>query len=124
MVQCPKCKCQVGSGISVCPYCGTQLPVEKPFRSGPDATFQRVPDGYERTYRTVYPPQNTVTDYPYIRSGSPELPARYETAIYYNYPEQQEKRERSTETILIALLIGLFIANIFDFIALILLLLQ
>ena len=115
MQQCTNCKCQVGSGISVCPYCGAQLPIEEPQTAGTEATYIR-PSGTVTnggTYRVTYLPGTAPGAMPVGNAISTELPMRYETSIYYSYPER-EKRERPTETILLALLICMIVANVFN----------
>ena len=111
MQQCSNCKCQVGSGISVCPYCGAQLPLQKQISSEQDATYIRPADEVQngRTYRVTYITETPPRDMAIGNPVSAELPARYETSIYYSYPER-ERREHSTETILVALLLCMVVA--------------
>ena len=125
MQQCSNCKCQVGSGISICPYCGAQLPVEEyktPERGG---TYIRTPNTAQRggTYRVTYiaatPSEGRSQESPL----SIELPAPYDTPYFFYYPER-ERHTWSRETILLTLLVCVIVASLFEFVALLLLLLR
>lgn len=120
MQQCLNCKCQVGSGISVCPYCGAGLPLEtswdrnatliRPTASGSNGTFQM-------TYKMKTPFLNA--------AGVPaswELPGYYGTCAGYDTGVQEEQGN-STETLLLALLACTLVASLCEFAALLLLLL-
>ena len=137
MQQCPTCKCQVGSGIAVCPYCGTQLYVEEMPRPS-EGTYIRqssvasasVPPpasasatAGNTTYRIPYYSAGVVGNVPVGGPVSAELPARYETSIYYSYPDRERNRSASNETVLLALLICMIVVNLFEFIALLVLML-
>lgn len=118
MKQCPNCKCQVGSGVSVCPYCGAQLPVDEEFRpekTGYPPTERSYPGGCQRTQHT-----------PYHTEYNPAAPADTGPQVPYyvaspcgNCPERG-KNQNTLVSVLVILLICMLAANIFELVALLL----
>ena len=121
MKQCTNCKCQVGSGIAVCPYCGASLPLDEPA----DKTMIAVQQVYpaDRLY-TIEQHFNSMES----QTSSESLPAR--NMLYI--PVQQlpdcascrgNARYSSVTSVLLTLLICMMVANVLQFAALLLLLL-
>lgn len=128
MKECPKCKCQVASGVALCPYCGTTLPVEDTV-SNPQATYiqpPRVPfrqnteypyyqNGVGRGYPVAYPHNSAMNYNTWDGTGYCGVP------VYYPVPEQTKKHS-TTELVLLIALICMFVVNVFELVALFLLL--
>lgn len=119
MRQCTNCKCQVGSGIAVCPYCGTQLSLVDTTAAA-EGTYIRY-TGQEPVNGGACAPAYASGDAARGQRLAVELPVQHGTAVYYSCSER-EKNSGSMETILLVLLICMIVANVFEFIALMLLL--
>ena len=98
MQQCTNCKCQVGSGIAVCPYCGAWMPPEEP-ASVPFPQKPIGPRDYSGNERTQWVETRSIVARP-----------------------APEKHEVPMETVLLMLLACMIVANIFEFVALLLVL--
>lgn len=117
MKQCPNCKCQVGSGVAVCPYCGKQLAVEERFRPKMEhpeyAAAERV--RYQRYYARPVQPEAA---YPWKPPAGQYVP--YYTAAYCDRCPEQRKSQNTLISVLLILLVCLVAANIFELAALLL----
>lgn len=124
MQQCTNCKCQVGSGISICPYCGTQLPLEEYAQPGRTVSYgtEREPAQRSGTYRITQFVKSPESGYPNTTYQMIEPPVGVEPVMYY-YADYR-RRWTSTEMILLVLLVGMIVASLFEFMAVLLLLLQ
>lgn len=125
MRQCTNCKCQVGSGIAVCPYCGERLPLEEsePSSEGTYIRYTGKASPAAPSYEVTYVSGNLQNDTGQGQTVSTELPMFYRTSFYCGHPEQ-ENSGVSVETILFVLLISMIVVNVFEFIAILLLLLR
>lgn len=119
MVQCPKCKCQVGTGIAVCPYCGNQMPVET----------KKQTETFSNTYYTPHePPYRKSITYHTYTPVPPTDPIyitedRWKNRYSYQDKSYTDGRDgRSTLIVVLSvLLVCMVVANICELIALLLL---
>lgn len=117
MVQCPKCKCQVGTGIAVCPYCGNQMPIEDQKKTRTFSNTYYVPEEQHRrnlsySYVPPYP-----TDPIYVPGNNWSNRIDYRDGYF-----SSTKDSRNTLIIVLSvLLVCMVVANICELIALLLL---
>ena len=112
MKQCTKCKCQVGSGVIICPYCNAYLPEPKePLRpvraqSTPVVLLQR--------------PNRTLS------VQQPVIHEIYEPALPQNdtllAPQVTNVPERSMSFLLLTTMVCLAVANVLELAALLMIL--
>lgn len=121
MKQCPNCKCQIGSGVAVCPYCGVRVPIEeeypniqrKPWESAED---ERTHVQYQRMYEDARTGPGYTTE-PVIYSAIRQVPYY---APPYNNCMEREKNQSTVINVLAILIVCLVAANIFELVALLL----
>jgi hypothetical protein len=121
MQQCPKCKCQFGSNIAVCPYCGTHVPVEEPYSDMYAKPWKSEDDG--RTH-IQYHHMHSATQTVQRRAAEPAIYPEVQGIVYYTLPygmyTERENNQSTVLNILIVLITCLAAVNIFEFVALLL----
>ena len=121
MKQCPNCKCQIGSGVAMCPYCGTQVPVEDEYSNIQGKPRESADN--ERThiqYQYVYTTPRTGAEY----GAKPVVCSDIQQVPYYMTPcnscIEHEKSQSTIINVLVILVVSLVAANIFALAALLL----
>jgi hypothetical protein len=113
MVQCPNCKCQVGTGVRNCPYCGTLLPVEQEKQT--QKVYYNQEYFEQPTYQIPVNPTYQIPQVPQQTEFSNPIPP-----VYYDTGKRADRE--TMFTVLIALVIGLVIANFLELAAILMLL--